>query len=180
MNRHSSRVLVSGRVVVLALFSLISTSSIAATCNPSLLVTTPDSRFQDNSDQTVSDLSTHLMWARCTIGRTWDGTTCNGIAEERNWQQAVENARDSSLAGYNDWRLPNIKELNYLIERSCYLPAINENFFSSVNGVTDDYWTSTPDSNDGSKAWLIGFSDGQFGVDAKDNTHSVRLVRGGI
>ncbi|MDO6684057.1 MULTISPECIES: Lcl C-terminal domain-containing protein [unclassified Agarivorans] len=152
----------------------------ASVCLASSPLTAPDSRFVDNNDQTVSDLDTNLMWARCTLGRTWDGSTCNGAAQTKSWNQAVEEGPNSTLAGYNDWRLPNIKELSYLIEYNCYSPAINETFFSSEQGISMPFWTATPDSYNASKAWFINFINGQVGLDKKDDDYGVRLVRGGL
>lgn len=152
----------------------------ASICLASSPLTAPDSRFVDNNDQTISDQETNLMWARCSVGRTWDGSTCTGAALSLTWKQAVEEGPNSTLAGYNDWRLPNVKELSHLIEYSCYDPAINENIFPSALGVSIPYWTATPDSLTTTKAWFIKFISGEIDLDKKDDDYAVRLVRGGL
>ncbi|MFH2142193.1 MAG: DUF1566 domain-containing protein [Bacteroidota bacterium] len=60
------------------------------------------SRFSDNSDGTVTDNITGLMWQQ-------------GDNPRMNWFQALEACKNMNLAGHNDWRLPNIKELNTIL-----------------------------------------------------------------
>lgn len=92
----------------------------------------PDSRYT-TTNETVTDVATGLMWHRCVIGQVWQNGQCIGDYENFSWQQALQAAEDNSLAGYKDWRLPNIKELNSLIDRSCTSPAYNTSAFD-LNG----------------------------------------------
>ncbi len=62
------------------------------------------SEFKDNNDGTISDKATGLMWMRSDSGK--------GM----NWKEALAYAENSSFAGFNDWRLPNAKELQYLVD----------------------------------------------------------------
>ena len=74
-----------------------------------------DSRYQDNADGTVTDLETNLMWAKCSGGMQYDVGFCQGDSNaSANWQDALEAAGASTLADYDDWRLPNAKELQTL------------------------------------------------------------------
>ena len=59
--------------------------------------------FSDNGDGTVTDNATGLMWAQADAG---------GM----DWQNALSYAEASELAGYSDWRLPNTKELQSLVD----------------------------------------------------------------
>jgi hypothetical protein len=59
-------------------------------------------RYQDNGDGTVTDLVTGLMWQQ-------------DPGEKMTYAQAMTGADGFSLAGYDDWRLPTIKELYSLI-----------------------------------------------------------------
>lgn len=59
--------------------------------------------YQDNGDGTVTDLVTGLMWQQKLF------------AGKLTFNEAVAGADTFSLAGYNDWRLPTIKELYSLI-----------------------------------------------------------------
>ncbi len=60
--------------------------------------------FQDNSNGTVSDLATGLMWAQADSGTGMD------------WETALNYAETNTLAGHTDWRLPNAKELQSLLD----------------------------------------------------------------
>lgn len=66
--------------------------------------------YADNGDGTVTDLTTGLMWSR-------------DPGSKLTYEQAVGGAEGFNLAGYNDWRLPNIKELYSLILFSGYDPS---------------------------------------------------------
>lgn len=87
--------------------------------------------FSDNTDGTVTDEATGLMWQSAD-----DGVT-------RDWVEALAYAESSEYAGYSDWRLPSAKELQSIIDySSTSIPAINTNYFTI--SVFDSYfWSST-------------------------------------
>ena len=106
--------------------------------------------YTDNGDGTISDTNTGLMWAQDDDGVTLD------------WQDALAYAESSDKAGYTDWRLPNVKELQSIVDYSYSPtatdsanvgPAIDPLFTCSQlpsdvqeAGYTDDYgyyWTGT-------------------------------------
>lgn len=63
--------------------------------------------FVDNGDQTIADLATGLMWTK--------GDSGAGM----NWQDAlawVQTKNAARYLGYNDWRLPNAKELQGILD----------------------------------------------------------------
>ncbi|RWX52030.1 hypothetical protein VU01_10499 [Candidatus Electrothrix marina] len=60
--------------------------------------------FVDNENGTVSDLATGLMWQQAD-----DGTA-------RDWENALAYAEGLELAGHDDWRLPNAKELQSIVD----------------------------------------------------------------
>ena len=62
--------------------------------------------LQDNGDDTVTDQATGLMWAQTDSGYGMD------------WESALAYAEASTLAGHSDWRLPNAKELQSLVDYS--------------------------------------------------------------
>ena len=143
-------------------------------CNEAIPVTAPGGRYVIHGDGTVTDGLTGLMWKRCTEGLS--GTDCStGAAEAHTWQQALGLAPLSIFAGYTDWRLPNLKELSSLIERSCYDPAINSNTFP--NTASSWFWSASPDDNNSSNAWYLYFYYGDDGDDDKGYVGHVRLVR---
>lgn len=98
--------------------------------------------FVNNHDGTISDLATGLMWQMSDDGQT------------RNWSDALDYAENLTLAGYDDWRLPNAKELHSLVDYSkspvtSSSPAIDDLFLltSFVDEKGDKnwgyYWTGT-------------------------------------
>lgn len=156
-----------------------------AVCNTDIPESTPTSNFTESADgKTVSDNFTGLMWAKCTNGTDHEITPCVGESAAQpkvNWKKAIESGALSTLADYDDWRLPNIKEIQTLVERQCHSPAINETVFDGKENMLDIcYWTSTPASTEGENAWSIDFRLGIISVIAKDTQCHVRFVRGGI
>src|ERR1035437_9456228 len=81
--------------------------------------------YSDNGDGTVTDPTTGLQWMRCAIGQTWSGGTCAGTANTYSWAQANALTNTQTFAGQNDWRLPNIRELQTIVDRSVYNPEID-------------------------------------------------------
>ncbi len=60
--------------------------------------------FTDSGNGTVSDTATGLMWQQSEAPKAM------------NWQSALGYCSALNLAGYNDWRLPNAKELQSLVD----------------------------------------------------------------
>ena len=148
----------------------------AQTCNPSITRTAPDSRYQlvvGSGGSEVLDTQTKLVWQRCSLGQTWNGTTCTGTASTHTWADALTKAR----AVGNGYRLPNIKELQSLVEEACYNSSINETFFPATpRGV---YWSASPYAGYNGGAWLVLFDYGGADYNGKSNHYYVRAVRAG-
>ena len=92
-------------------------------------------QFVDNGDGTVTDYATGLMWQQ--------GDSVN----TQNWEQALAYAERLELAGCRDWRLPNAKELQSIVDYTraptvTGSAAIDTNFFD-VSEMESFYWTST-------------------------------------
>ena len=93
--------------------------------------------FVDNNDGTITDNATGLMWEQDDNG------------EGLNWEAALAYAEASTYAGYDDWRLPNIKELQSMADYSGIFPAIGSVF--NASGLTNEagnadypyYWSGT-------------------------------------
>ena len=150
-----------------------------------------DDRYTDNGDGTISDARTGLMWMQCSYGQTYDGgdtnsdgIICEGSPTFGSWQQAFAWAADSNANvdyGYNDWRLPNIKELGSIVDFGSAIPAINQSIFPNTS--TGSYWTSTPskaldvDSNDDTQSASIWFHTGDHGLNKRTANLYLRLVR---
>jgi hypothetical protein len=59
--------------------------------------------YVNNLDGTITDADTGLIWTQVPTSA-------------RNWAAALNYAENLTLAGYSDWRLPNIKELQTLTD----------------------------------------------------------------
>lgn len=139
-------------------------------------------RFTDNHDGTVTDTLTGLTWlkdAGCLGSDLWSKalTTVNQLAS------ASCGLTDHSAAG--DWRLPNINELESLIDASAANPAISAgNPFANISGAI--YWSSTSyygGVGGSDKAWTIRLSDGRYMNDTTSNvktsaTNAIWAVKG--
>ena len=116
-----------------------------------------------NSDGTVTDTSTGLMWQQETAG-------------PMTWEEAISYCEGLSLGGYNDWRLPNRNELQSLVDYTHYWPAIDTAAFP--NTVFSDDWASTSYASGTGYDWCVFFGNG--GVYDSDKSFSVYVhaVRG--
>lgn len=161
--------------LVVAMFSSVAAAESAQTCHsywpkPS----TPINRFTENGDGTVTDSVTKLTWKRCSEGLT--GEICEkGEPQIFTWQEAIKAAADSRYAGRKDWRLPDIKELNSIIERQCTMPAINEIVFPAT--PTMSFWSSSQYAGNPAYAWNVYFPYGISDGNSKSYKFFVRLVR---
>jgi hypothetical protein len=93
-----------------------------------------------------------------------------------NWSNAITTCENLTYAGYSDWRLPNVKELQSIVDYSKVGPSIDTNFFTSQS---DLYWSSTTYAFSTSNAWVASFSDGFVSNGGKANAFYIRPVRGG-
>jgi hypothetical protein len=174
--------------IILLLCSMLATSLVAQaaaaqtavvqTITPNITNDWPNSRYTvHGSTGTVTDTITGLMWQLCSQGQAGDGCTA-GSATAHTWQAAFKlatTANTNKIAGYNDWRLPNIKELTSLAALDRYNPAINLTAFP--NTPSADFWSSSPYAFLSNHAWLVNFYNGSGYYDDRDSNHHVRLVR---
>ncbi len=142
-----------------------------------------------NADGTVSDSTTSLVWDHCAYGLS-DASCATGTGQLATWAQALNVAVAANTAaykGFDDWRLPSIKELESitLIGNAVWgSPAIDATAFPNVPLSGDALgagaaWTSTTVAWDPTKAWAIDFWYSGVNLVAKTGANYVRLVRGG-
>jgi len=134
-----------------------------------------DGRYLDNGDGTVTDQQTGLQWMRGCLGQSWKGTTCRSQAKTYNWDEANQVAKNISFAGYSDWRLPTIDELESIIEKN-NTPTINHEAFPNTSS-TSAVWSSSPSPNGSNGAWCVHFYGGYVTGNYKYGDLHVRLVR---
>ena len=126
-----------------------------------------NSVFSKNGDGTVADLSTNLIWQKQD----------DGIV--KSWEQALIYCEGLSLGNFTDWRLPNVKELNSIVDFTSSNPSINATYFPNAQPAY--YWTSTTNANSSASAFLVAFGSGMTsGTYAKTSFHYTRCVRGGL
>jgi hypothetical protein len=98
--------------------------------------------FVDNGDGTITDLATGLMWQQADSGA--------GL----NWKDALAYAENLTLAGHDDWRLPNAKELQSIVDytrspdttsSAAIDPLFHVTPITNEEGAADYpyYWTGT-------------------------------------
>jgi len=121
-----------------------------------------------NGDGTVTDLTTTLMWQQ---------STAPGLYE---WKDALAYCENLTLAGYNDWRLPTVRELRSLTDLNQYAPSINTAIFPDTSS-TIGYWSSNTyeEYEAFHLAWYMDFSEGTYNYGLKTKSGNVRAVRGG-
>ncbi len=101
-----------------------------------------ENHFRDNGDGTITDLATGLMWQHSDSGKG------------ASWQDALEYAQKLELANFTDWRLPNAKELQSIVDYTRSLQTSNSAAIDPVFAVSEIkdpngnmqypyYWTST-------------------------------------
>ena len=160
------------RLIPGLLAAVLTGHALAQTCPANVKRTAPDSRYElQNGGAEVWDKQTDLIWQRCSLGQSWDGSSCTGAATGYTWQQALEAAR----AAGGGWALPDKRELQSLVERGCNNPAVNSTFFP--NTPSSGYWSSSSVAGHGGHAWNVGFDGGYDYHDGKYNDYYVRLVR---
>jgi hypothetical protein len=152
-------------------------SAIAATCPVNLGAReTPTAAFTVNANGTVTHATTGLTWAQCTDGLSGSACTTGSANLYQQWVGALAAAKDSNFAGFTDWRLPSKRELESIIDRSCFSPTANDAVFPNV---AVEHWTSTTDVSFPAQAWVVSFYDGTTTSASKGDYYAVRLVRGG-
>tara|TARA_B100001059_G_scaffold147744_1_gene147699 strand:- start:244 stop:606 length:363 start_codon:yes stop_codon:yes gene_type:complete len=117
------------------------------------------------------------MWQRCSYSQTYNTETlqCEGSTPAVTWQEALRGATNDTTANYDDWQVPNIKELASILEHSCTEPSINEVVFLGTK--SQNYWSSTSGVSSMSSAWVYQFDSGLNSLRPKTSDVYLRLVR---
>jgi len=127
----------------------------------------PDARFVDNGDGTVTDAMTGLMWLQDA-----DSITA------RSWANALSAVAALSTGDHHDWRLPNVRELESLLDLSQDGPCLPAEYATKFTGVQNDlYWTSTTYAGATGSAWCVDLADGAILAVNKSASHYVMAVR---
>jgi len=163
------------RIIIILILSSIGPYCWSQTCVQNIVATTNAQQYSVNQNGTVSDRKHNIMWTRCSLGQQWSGAKCSGNAIELSWTEAMHRAESATIAGFTDWRLPDIHELSKITELQCLQPAINLMLFPTTTSI--DYWTATEFINNPDFAWRVHFGYGENHSDKKIIPAAVRLVR---
>jgi len=144
----------------------------------------------DPTNITVKDNATSLTWMRRGDMPVAANETESGgsVTAAGNWAAAftyVATLNAAVYGGYSDWRVPNIKELqsivnyqvsNTAIYRADTIPA--SGYFTATQ--SDYYWSSTTSAGSTGSAWVVRFGNGYVSYGHKGlGSYCVRAVRGG-
>lgn len=110
-----------------------------------------------------------LSWAMVrdnVTGLIWEAKTDDGSIHDKDtnytWADAqslfIVALNNADFGGYNDWRLPTVKELNSLLNRGRSRPAADTDYFPNMRWGA--YWSSTADVRDANNAWVAFFDYG--------------------
>jgi hypothetical protein len=139
----------------------------------------PEPRFTDNGDGTVIDHLTDLVWLKNGNAFGW-----------RNWQEALDDCNglhagsfgwldDGSRPG--DWRLPNIKEIESLVDYGRFGPCLPNGWQQAFENVQpSSYWTSTSVAAAPTEAMFIILGVGPAIFEHKEHPFYVWPVRNRI
>ena len=132
----------------------------------------PNPRFTDNSNETVTDGLTGLMWTK-------NANLPNSTA---TWQEALDyvaSLNSSNYLGFNDWRLPNVNELESLVNSGEADTSIWLNAQGFTNVQSNLYWSSSTSDYETSSAWFVSMYEGYVFFNHKDSIYYVWPVRSG-
>lgn len=132
--------------------------------------TSPGPRFTiDATGSNVTDRLTGLMWTR-------NAYIVGGMV----WPSALDYCNNLTWGGYDDWRLPNLRELESLVDYGQHSPCLPADHpFTNLN-FDSIYWSSTTVHEDSGSARGFVFHNGDPRMDGKNNVEwCVWPVRGG-
>lgn len=113
----------------------------------------------------LHDLSNIYPWSRDGLTDTaWD------------WLDDINTEGGTGYAGHNDWRIPNVRELQSIVDYGRFEPSLDPILRPTSGGY---YWSSSTIASLPSAAWVVGFGAGGVTGVFKVDTSFVRAVRGG-
>jgi len=145
--------------------------------------------YVDNGNGTVTDKNTGLVWEKLSVDRS-----VHDVGNVYTWDQAfsvhVATLNSTNFAGHNDWRVPNVRELQSIVNYQNFNPPVSPAFNNncslgctvttcSCTANSGVYWSSTTVARTPTNAWLVEFVDGFVSNTGKSFVKFVRGVRGG-
>ena len=144
---------------------------------------TGSARFVDNGDGTISDRKTGLMWQKFAHSRL------DASAPRDWWRRILHDVYAMGLARYTDWRMPNVRELESLVDVGRSNPATHPAFDESCTAGCSELecsctppeplWTSTLARRSDDRPYVVSFADGSVSTAHIESSWTTRAVRGG-
>lgn len=135
----------------------------------------PTPRFTDNGDGTVTDHLTDLIWlknANCFNTSSW----ASALTSAGSLASGSCGLSDGSTSG--QWRLPNINELESLVDVGRFSPSLPAGYlFTSVQSGA--YWSSSTYAVGTDNSWLVDMNNGFVSLGFKFDFYHIWPVRGG-
>ena len=132
------------------------------------------------ADNVVVDPQTGLMWVR-HLARAFrePGSGPEGPNAIMDWEAARRAVAALDHAGFSDWRLPNVQELQSLVDFGRALPAWEPRVFGpALDALASPYfWTATTSPLQAEEAYYVNFVDGHAHPWHKAMSFSIRPVR---
>jgi len=121
-----------------------------------------NNRYSTASDE-ATDKITGLTWKRCSAGTEYSDATgrCDGTPLRLSWVQAIHYASAESKSSGKAWRVPNLKELDSLLD----LTREARSDYKTFPGLAAvPFWSSTAYSEQAAKAWCVQFGNGDLAL----------------
>ena len=154
-----------------------------------------DLSYTDNG-LTITDNNTQLEWMKQDDNDTGCGSYPGNLDKDCTftWDEAfafvAQLNTEPCFADACDWRVPNRKELDSILNLENFSPAVSAEFDTGcVEACTvdtcsctaaTDYWSSTSGADFPFNAWGVGFLNGGVFFGSKFGDFRVRAVRGGL
>lgn len=157
-------------------YNILTTGQYSGTTN-----ITVNLKTDTHSNECVKDNNTGLMWTRAearNIGPNSDGLLHwdDTAGSNEDVFEYCDQANLAVLSGYNDWRVPNIKEIHSLSEHQLPAPFIYDPAFPGINN--NYYWSSTSYDTNPTQAYAYHTVTGEIRLGAKTTaTRAILLVR---
>jgi hypothetical protein len=138
-----------------------------------------EGRFVDFGDGTILDNCTGLTWQKDAADVSGDHQIDD--ADRLPWCAALAFCDNLNFAGHDDWRLPNIRELQSIVDYGRSNPSLDPVFGAPTLSA---YWSSTPIADHHEYAWYVSFfggivDNGGVSASGKDGYLYSRAVRSG-